>query len=310
MKSNEEMIDSLFDRREKYEKERGARRRSAVRIASIPVCAVLIALGAVIAWQATRTTESALSPDGETGVDAALEATDSLTPSAAGSKGNTLTYAPIVPETDNGRDTSESEQSAVFEGGDGRIEIDETTVVEDGQSAYFFIPALPATNEIDFVGEELTVGEARAYFAENIVSITSSLAASGVPTDDFHISESGYLHIKYTGAEGEKLTADQSWRDFPAYSGDTLVAIITLTKEDGKLYSSLAFGSPLYGKYDKFLKAHTGEKLIWVYAGPGEIALAPDGDALIPNGSQLSWFFGGLDDPYSWFFNEDATFIP
>lgn len=313
MKSSDEMMESLLSRREEYEISRLKSRRRLQRIAVISACAALVVVGSAAAIRAGLTKEEPAARPPE-----ALKGPDSGAPTAAGTRNGTLTYAPVVIGTqDGGEDVPGSDEeggnapaeTAIFTPGGENGEGDVSEPSDDVGTQYFNIPVLPATNGIDFVGEEITEAEAKAYFAENLPSIVSSLAASGVETDGLRISERGAVHIRYNGAEGEKLTADLGWRDYYAYSGDTLVAVVTLTKENAKLYSSLSFGAPSFEKLGAFFSDHAGEKLIFVYAGACEIILAPDGTALTFDGTDLSTFFGGLDDPYAWFFDDRAAFI-
>lgn len=174
------------------------------------------------------------------------------------------------------------------------------------------IPALPANREIVEVGEQISDEEAAAYFAQNLGSLASSLSASGVEADSLRVSTKGYSHVCYSGVEGERLEARLNFRDYLVYNGEKLVSIVTLYKEDGKLYSTPAFGAPWFDAYDAFLRDRRGQALVYVYAGFAEIILTPDGQICSPlgGGTDASRYFEGVDDPYSLFFHPAAMYIP
>ena len=176
------------------------------------------------------------------------------------------------------------------------------------------IPVIPAhagaKEGINVTGEKITDAEAKAYFDENGASITSALAASGVPADNIRISEKGYSHISYDGTEGKQLELRQNFRDYIVYNGDSIVAIVTLCKENGKLYNTPAFGAPWFSAYNSYLNAHKGQKLLYVYAGPWELIIAPDGTYASPNGSDVTSCLEGVKNPYQYFYSEGATYTP
>lgn len=183
----------------------------------------------------------------------------------------------------------------------------------DIQSGGWVIPVVPdvtgAKPGVKVVGEKITDAEALAYLQEN-TWIGSALAASGVQTEDITYSKAGYCHVSYDGAEGKPLEVRQNFRDYLAYSGGKLIAIITVTKENGKLSATPAFGGPWFGDYDAFLRAHKGEKLLYVYAGWMEIIITPNNQYVNPQGTDVSAYFAGVENPYEYFYHEAATYTP
>ena len=183
---------------------------------------------------------------------------------------------------------------------------DGTGIIDDGS----YIPAPPNDHTIYVEGEEITDSEAQRYFDENYISITSALNASGVPIDNLRFSEKGYCHVLYNGTENSRLEIRQNFRDYLAYSGNRLVAIITLTKENGEIHNSPAFGAYWFDSYNETLQNHKGEKLVFVYVGNSmELFIAPDGHYYNPIGWELGVDFGS-DDIYSMFYHEKAVYIP
>lgn len=174
---------------------------------------------------------------------------------------------------------------------------------------YLIIPAVPK-NKVVVTGDKLTESEARAYLIDNRESIVSALASSGVPADDIVISERGICHLSYDGSTMEYLELKQDRRDYLVYNGDKLVAIVTLWKENGKIYSTPIFGAKWFDGYNKFLKAHKGQKLVYVYANNNEIVIAPDGTCYMPLHNDADKYFEGIKDPYLYFHNDAAVYIP
>ena len=170
----------------------------------------------------------------------------------------------------------------------------------------------PENNTMKITGEKITDEEAAQYFKENYTSIVSALSQMGVRTEGLKISEKGYSHISYAG-EGSGLELHQDFRDYLAYSGDKLVAILTLTKENGRISSTPAFGGEWFGSYSEFLKKHAGERLLFLYYGITEVVLLPDGSAVSPIGYSVSQYFEWVKDPYEWFDQdgaEAAVYVP
>ncbi|MBQ7595457.1 MAG: hypothetical protein IJU45_02195 [Clostridia bacterium] len=175
-----------------------------------------------------------------------------------------------------------------------------------------YIPVVPANREIVATGEKITDSEAAKHLAENKKSIASALNASGVNADNIRFSEKGYCHVSYYGKEGEQLEVRENFRDYLAYNGDELIAVITLVKENGRLYNTPAFGAPWFKEYNDILKSCKGKELLYIYAGFAEIILTPDGKILAPSGSGINpeIYMQGIKDPYHVFYHPSAIYIP
>ena len=159
-------------------------------------------------------------------------------------------------------------------------------------------------------GEEITDSEAQKYLADNYVSLASALSASGVPTDDLRFSEKGYCHVSYSATEEKHFKINQNFRDYLAYNDDRLVAIITLSKENGVIYNSPAFGAGWFDIFNANLQQHKGEKLIFAYIGDGfEIFITPDGRYCNTAGQEIGVEFD-VNDIYHAFYHEKAVYIP
>lgn len=135
-----------------------------------------------------------------------------------------------------------------------------------------------------YTGEKISDAEAAVYFAENEGHIVGSLAASGVNTENARINDRGYCHMNLGAAPEVRL----NFRDYLVYSGDTLIAILTLYKENGQLYCTPAFGGPWFADYAAFLEKHRGETLYYYYYGIQELILTPQNEVINPLGYEAS----------------------
>ncbi len=172
------------------------------------------------------------------------------------------------------------------------------------------IPALPQDRTIQYTGEAITDEEAAAYFKEN-TWLQSALGSSGVDTDGMHYADHGYCHVNYDGIEGKSLEVRRNFRDYLVWNekGD-LIAIVTLTKENGALSDTPAFGGPWFSDYNAFLRQHKGEALVFVYAGWMELVLTPDGGVYNPQGTDVSRYLAGVENPYEIFRCDEASYTP
>ena len=177
-------------------------------------------------------------------------------------------------------------------------------------SGGWFIPALPFDKEIKLTGDEITDSEACEYFDKHKDSIVSSLSASGVTSENIKISEKGYCHVTYDGTEGKSFEVRQNYRDYLMFSGEELIAIITLFKEDGVIYNTPSFGAAWFKNYNEYLNAHKGEELVFAYAGWFEIIIAPDNTYMNPMGLDVSPYSEGVENPYEMFYHKKAVYIP
>lgn len=165
--------------------------------------------------------------------------------------------------------------------------------------------AISLPGEIKVVGEEITDKEAAQYFNENRQWLQSALSANGVPCGNLTIKDTGYCHISLEQGE-----LRQNFRDYLAYNDGKIIGIITLTKENGVLSSTPAFGAPWFEDFTRFLDEHSGQELIFIYAGFLEAVLCPDGECVNPMGLDVSEYFGEIEDPYNALYMKQAVYVP
>jgi len=296
MKSYEEMSKSVLERIDEYNKEKEAKNKTAKRVL-IPLTAVFVfTLAALGLWKSGIIGNRIEKSDGK-------DTTVILVNEDSG--GETV----IVSNNDNttsndGNGTTEVSTSQAYQGGDVYGDPDD----QSGGNGVN-IPALPFDKSFELTGEEITDEEAQQYFKENTVRFVNELTASGVSADNLKIMPKGYCHVMYDGTEGKSFEIRQNFRDYLAYNGDKLVAIITLTKEDGKLSATPAFGGPWFDDFNAALQKYKGQELIFIYAGWMEFVITPDGSYFNPMGMELGLEFGDIDK-YKTFYHPKAVYVP
>ncbi len=317
MKTNDEIYETVIERKNKYEKNKSRRNKYLISTGAAAVAlAVCITAGVAAHRGALSSRKTEGGPDSDTTYSELSSYEEQTAVSYANDEGNSQTET--VPEY-TGKEMQTTQK--IYGGADipddyndnGETKPDKS----EGSGGTYGGVNIPATPDIagakpgvKATGEKITDEEAKAYFEENKTSIVSSLSASGVPADNIKISDKGYSHVSYDGTEGKQLELRQDFRDYLVYNGDDLVAIITVTKENGRLSSSPAFGGAWFNDYAAFLKNHKSEKLLYVYAGFMEIIITPDNKCFNPQGSDVSEYMRGVDNPYEYFYAEGATYTP
>ena len=133
--------------------------------------------------------------------------------------------------------------------------------------------------KLTIVGQEYTISndEAVEYLNNAKNSIKNDLKACGIPVSQFEIKETGYSHIR-TGDDGNSMAVN--WRDYLAYDGDRLVAIIQVTKEETGLKHFLSFGGTWFSRYEKLLQQYKGTELAYIYIGDVEAFITPNNEVV------------------------------
>ncbi|MBQ7541751.1 MAG: hypothetical protein IJT44_05620 [Clostridia bacterium] len=334
MKTNNEVFDIVMERKGEYETRKAAKMKR-LTAAGVGIVAIALCVGiGVAAQKGSVPIKAGGENQAESGTAVSAENTAEQT-AVTRPDDPTVSEDPAVFPSDQGGEAAQTTKiyggASVPDEGTNRTgapakkpQPTETTTAQpkdgsgstyggDTQLGGWMIPCVPAVTGaqpgVKVVGEKITDAEARAYLMEN-TWIGSALAASGVPADNLTYSETGYCHVSYDGVEGKQLELRQNFRDYLAYSDGELVAIITLTKENGRLSATPAFGGPWFSAYDAFLNAHKGEKLLYVYAGFMEIIITPDNRYVNPQGTDVSAYFEGVENPYEYFYNDAATYTP
>lgn len=296
MKSYEEMSKSVLERIDEYNKEKEAKSKTAKK-RLIPLAVVVVFTLAALGLWKSGIIGNRIEKSGANDTTVILVNENS--------NGETV----IVSNNDNttsndGNGTTEVSTSQAYQGGDVYGDPDD----QSGGNGVN-IPALPFDKSFELTGEEITDEEAQQYFKENTVRFVNELTASGVSADNLKIMPKGYCHVMYDGTEGKSFEIRQNFRDYLAYNGDKLVAIITLTKEDGKLSATPAFGGPWFDDFNAALQKYKGQELIFIYAGWMEFVITPDGSYFNPMGMELGLEFGDIDK-YKTFYHPKAVYVP
>ena len=346
MKSYEKMVNDLYERRDNYLAERRTKNKITVRTLGAALCVGLVAFASVgvfgLGWFKAKD-GTAVPPDvpsitDNAGTDAPTNGTDKTNTAISGvpDAGDEYTSGIGGPDSVGYLDISGVKyvqigtrskaeeytkkdllgkasdfpgfykELAAKDGVDGEV----YSVNESVKTVLVYLSnggviVLSSEKTVNATGEKITEEEARRYFEENSASLIASLSANGVSTNEIKISDRGYSHVNR-----DDNAVSQNFRDYLVYCGDRLTAIITLAKDNGAISATPAFGAHWFDNYDAFLKEHTGEKLLYLYAGFVEIVIAPDNTCSNPMGLDVSEYLKGIDTPYDWFYDEAAVYIP
>lgn len=346
MKSYEKMVNDLYERRENYLAERKAKNKITVRTIGTVLSVCLVAFAGVgvfgLGWfkakdgtvvppdvpsmsdnaetdaltactEKTNTAESGV-PAGDDEYSSGLGGPDAIgyldisgvkyVQIGTRSKAEEYTKKDLLGKASDF--PGFYKELAAKDGIDGEvysvIESEKTVLVYLSNGGMVVLSSERANGVSD---EKITEEEARRYLEENSASLIASLSANGVTSNDIKIADRGYSHVNY----GDNAV-NRCFRDYLVYGGDRLIAILTLVKDNGAISATPMFGAPWFDNYDAFLKAHAGEKLLYLYAEFVEIVIAPDNTCTNPMGLDVSEYFKGIDNPYDWFYNEGAVYIP
>ena len=169
---------------------------------------------------------------------------------------------------------------------------------------------LNVTSEIVLTGTEnaLSVEDAKAYLDTFKDGIVNELTASGIQVNDLSFSPWG-VSILRSGDKGNSMAVD--WKQFNAYDGDKLVAIIDLCKDSSGIHHYIAFGGPWFDEYNELLKSHAGEELVMIYAGDVQAFVTPANEVLCVNvDGHFKESIEEGKDYYNYFKQEQNTFVP
>ncbi|MCQ2354340.1 MAG: hypothetical protein MJ102_04450 [Clostridia bacterium] len=163
--------------------------------------------------------------------------------------------------------------------------------------------------ECKLTGTDYAVSNEEGYaFLESISDgIQSELKACGVQMKNFRISSAGYSHMR-TGDDGNSMAVD--WRDFFAYSGDEIIAVISVTKDENGLHHYSAWGSPGFAEYGKFLSEHKGDELVYLWVGDVEAVITPDNQIFCLSDIDIAIDENEVTNYYSFFKMEQNTYVP
>ena len=162
---------------------------------------------------------------------------------------------------------------------------------------------------IVITGEEYVISDAEAFaYLESVKnSIQNTLCASGIPVSSLTVKENGYSHVR-TGDGGNTLAVN--WRDYLAYDGDRLVAIISVTRDGEGMKHHLSFGGEWFSSYAELLTRHEGKALAYLYIGDVEAFVLPDHSVVSVMGVDISSALENNMSYYEYFATEYNVYIP
>ncbi|MBR6044092.1 MAG: hypothetical protein IKP47_00505 [Ruminococcus sp.] len=331
MKTTDEMLNSLYERREQYYAKQKEKRTKALRVTA--ACAGAAAVAGFAVWQFGSGSSQVKTDDGSSVAGIAAEtsgiekknapaalsadsAAGTTTTTAAVTSSPEITEQTTTTAVTSSPDSTETTTTASEKASD--IATIPAPVPDDssyamGGGEYFFIPCAPIKDEVELTGEAITEAEAKAYFDANSRRIAQNLGVAGVD-----IAGKGWSYLGYRGDLEKGYEVRQDIVNYPVYSGGSFAGLVTLTKLNGVLSDTVSV--PSEGSWPerlgRFLEAHKGEELVFVCPGFNETVIAPDGsmESMI-NGNEYfksyaEYAFEGIEDPYARFYHTEAVYVP
>ena len=165
------------------------------------------------------------------------------------------------------------------------------------------------SDDITVTGEKYAVSDSEAFAHINAHknSIINDLNACGVNVSDIEIKEKGYSHIR-TGDDGNSIALN--WRDYLLYSGEDIVAILSVTKEENGIKHHISFGGEWFSYYADLLEKYEGNELVFLYIGDVEAFVTPDNMVCTLLGTDISEAVEENVNYYDYFKTEYNVYVP
>ena len=163
--------------------------------------------------------------------------------------------------------------------------------------------------ELTIIGDEykFTDNEAVEYLSNAKEAIANDLKVSGINVSRLEIKEKGYSHIR-TGDDGNSIAVN--WRDYLAYDGDKLVAIIQVTKEETGIKHFILFGAQWFSHYNELMQQNSGVELVYIYIGDVEAFITPNNEVIPLMDVDISSTLEPNKDYYKFFKTQYNVYIP
>lgn len=162
---------------------------------------------------------------------------------------------------------------------------------------------------ITVTGEEYAIFDEEAFEHINAHknSIINELNACGVSVSALEIKEKGYSHVR-TGDDGNSMALN--WRDYLLYSGEDIVAILSLTKDDGGIKRHISFGGKWFSYYTNLLEEYSGTELVFIYIGDVEAFITPDNRVIAIMDIDVSKAIEENVNYYDYFKTDHNVYVP
>ena len=163
--------------------------------------------------------------------------------------------------------------------------------------------------ELTIIGDEykFTDNEIVEYLSNAKEAIMNDLKASGINVSRLTIKEKGYSHIR-TGDDGNSIAVN--WRDYLAYDGDKLVAIIQVTKEETGIKHFVLFGAQWFSHYNELMQQNSGVELVYIYIGDVEAFITPNNEVIPLMDVDISSTLEPNKEYYEFFKTQYNVYIP
>ena len=164
-------------------------------------------------------------------------------------------------------------------------------------------------DKITITGKQYAFSDEEAIHYLNQVKngIINTLTVSGIDASQLEIKENGYSHIR-TENNGNEMA--MNWRDYLAYNGEKLIAIIQVTKDKTGIKHHLSFGGTWFSRYEDFLRQYKGTELVYIYIGDVEAFIDPDNQVIPLIDTDISSTLDENQQYYQYFKTECNVYIP
>lgn len=291
MKTNEEMAASVLARIQTEKSELNRKRKQYITLGSVALC--LAAVAAVGGMMCSRPVQAAASVDKSFSKQAQNEELFALTdaegnplpaasdvPTAQGEAVDETAAAPASATKVTAEVTSAQSTAENAKADSGTVPADETVGEDEkkessnadksgGNVSKASVEGINPTLMnfcVKLQGEMLTPTEGADYIKKNAVSNASALRADPIiGPGELQFSTVGYRHLTYSEEEG--LFVNTAFMDYPVFRNGQVIAVVTVYKDNGKVYGCPAYGGPGLAQLNKALDADPDSDVVFIYYG-------------------------------------------
>lgn len=273
MKTHEEMFESVLKRRDEYEIKKYKRNKALISAAA-GVCSLAIVIFGVTLYSRnnapskTQETAPAMNmadgkADGipETLIDVVTVETN--TSYADNTNAETVTEVFVVEETTSvitATTKPVKTNTANAETATSKPESADEMKAEAGDRD----AALPYISGINIAlkGETITDAELKAYIKKNAEFMVASVAFD-LGKGEYRVCTKGYSPLTVSTKEG--LFINTGFVDCPITKDGKIVAVVTVYKNNGVLYDSVAYGGRGFATIQRAFEENPDEDLVFIY---------------------------------------------
>lgn len=271
MKTHEEMFESVLRRRDEYEIKKYKRNKALISAAA-GVCSLAIVICGVTLYSRNnapgKSQETApainmteIKPDGmyETFVEDETKETNTIAENYVIDE--TATQAVIIEETTSViTATTKPVKTNTANAETAKPESADEMKAEAGDRD----AALPYISGVNIAlkGETITDAELKAYIKKNAEYMVASVAFD-LGKGEYRVCTKGYRPLTVSAQDG--LFINTGFVDCPITKDGKIVAVVTVYKDNGVLYDSVAYGGNGFATIQRAFDENPDEDLVFIY---------------------------------------------